>query len=209
MEKDKLYFDIGCHLGYWSLKNLVNVDKIVAVEASNITYKLLLDSLVDKSEQIVKLNYAVGNFKLPFINFYQADNSLLSTTNLDWITNPSNRFYQTSFEVIKAPTITLDILIKEYGVPDLIKIDIEGGELACLKSLTQKTPMITFEWASETQESTFKCLSYLQQLGYTQFFVQNGDDFLFRPINFYDISKCLETINKSRNKKDWGMIWVK
>lgn len=209
MEKDKLYFDIGSHLGYWSLKNLVNVDKIVAVEASNITYQLLLGNLVDKSEQIIKLNYAVGNYKLPYINFYQADNNLLSTTNLDWITNPSNRFYQTSFEVIKAPTITLDTLIKKYGVPDLIKIDVEGGELECLKSLTQKTPMITFEWASETQELTIQCLSYLQQVGYTRFFIQDGDDFLFRPTEFYDLSNCLTIIKRSKEKKDWGMIWVK
>lgn len=209
MEKDKLYFDIGSHLGYWSLKNLVNVDKIVAVEASNITYKLLQTNLAHKSDQIIKLNYAVGDFNLPFINFYQADNMLLSTTNLDWITNPSNRFYQTSFEVIKAPTITLDTLIKEYGVPELIKIDVEGGELECLKSLTQKTPMITFEWASETKESTFQCLSYLQQLGYTDFYIQYGDDFLFRPTEFYDISNCLRIINGSKEKKDWGMIWVK
>lgn len=209
MNKDRLYFDIGCHLGYWSVKNVDNVDKIVAVEASNITYQLLLNNLVDKSEQIIKLNYAVGNFKLPYINFYQADNKLLSTTNLDWITNPSNRFYQTSFEVIKAPTITLDKLIQQYGIPDLIKIDVEGGELECLLSLSQKAPMITFEWASETKELTFHCLSYLQQLGYSQFFIQNGDDFLFRPTKFYNISQCITIINESKEKKDWGMIWVK
>ena len=76
-------------------------------------------------------------------------------------------------------------------------------------TLTQKTPMITFEWASETKESTFQCLSYLQQLGYTDFYIQNGDDFLFRPTEFYDLCKCLRIINISKEKKDWGMIWVK
>ena len=59
MTKDKLYFDIGCHLGYWSLKNLVNVDKIVAVEASSITYQLLLNNLAHKSEQIIKISAAI------------------------------------------------------------------------------------------------------------------------------------------------------
>lgn len=55
MEKDKLYFDIGLHLGYWSLKNLINVPKIVVVEASYITYKLLQTNLADKSDQIIEL----------------------------------------------------------------------------------------------------------------------------------------------------------
>ena len=99
MTKDKLYFDIGCHLGFWSLKNLINADKIIAIEASNITYQLLLNKLADKSDKIIKLHYAVCNFKLPYIKFYHTDNMLLSTTNLDWITNPANRFYQTSFDL--------------------------------------------------------------------------------------------------------------
>ena len=69
--------------------------------------------------------------------------------------------------------------------------------------------MITFEWASETQELTIQCLSYLQLLKYSQFYVQYGDDFLFRPTRFYDIRECLTIITESKEKKDWGMIWVR
>jgi hypothetical protein len=105
--------------------------------------------------------------------------------------------------------IPLDKLIKKYGVPDLIKIDIEGGELECLSSLTQKTPMITFEWASETKNIAYNCLIHVQRLGFHNFFVQRGDDFLFRPHMFYDIKKCIDIIKNSNAQKHWGMIWTK
>ena len=49
-------------------------------------------------------------------------------------------------------TITIDKLIQEYGTPELIKIDVEGGEFECLSSLTQKVNNICFEWASETND---------------------------------------------------------
>ena len=53
--------------------------------------------------------------------------------------------------------------------------------------------------ASETQELTFKCLSYLQKIGYTHFYIQNGDVSYF--IEFYDISICLKIIKESQKKK--------
>lgn len=106
----------------------------------------------------------------------------------------------------------LDDLIKTYGLPDLIKIDVEGGEYDCVSSLTQKTSCLCFEWASETNDITFKCLDYLQKLGYVYFFMQNNEDeYVFRPkeTDYYDITIVKDLLQKSTPKKDWGMIWCK
>ena len=122
----------------------------------------------------------------------------------------NSRFYnQNHYDVIKSKTITIDKLISLYGVPELIKIDVEGGEFDCLSSLTQKVDNLCFEWASETNTITIKCLDYLCALGYNQFFVQNQDDYIYRPTNYNNVNIIKEYLNQTTPKKEWGMIWAK
>ena len=105
----------------------------------------------------------------------------------------------------------VDKLIEEYGMPELIKIDVEGGEYECVSSLTCKNKLICFEWSSETNDITLKCLDHLFKLGYKQYHKQDGDDYLFRPMNtdFYDISSVKNKLSNTTPKKDWGMIWCR
>ena len=79
----------------------------------------------------------------------------------------------------------------------MIKIDVEGGEYECITSLTQKVKLICFEWASEVNDITFKCIDYLLNLGYTQFYIQNCDNYLFRQQDndFYDISTIKNSLS--------------
>ncbi len=90
----------------------------------------------------------------------------------------------------------------------MIKIDVEGGEYECITSLNQKVKMLCFEWASEVNDITFKCIDYLLNLGFTQFYIQNEDNYLFRPQDndFYTIKKEL---SNTIPKQNWGMIWCK
>ena len=124
------------------------------------------------------------------ITFYQAECDVLSTIDKDWLAKDSSRFYNYKYREIMCKTLTIDKLIEYYGLPDLIKIDVEGGEYECIVSLTQKVKLLCFEWASEVNYITFKCIDYLLHLGFTQFYIQNQDNYLFRPQDndFYDIS---------------------
>lgn len=203
-----MYFDIGCHLGYWSIKNINNCNKIIAVEASPITFDFLKKNC--NNNKITILNYAVCDNNLEDIYFYHAKNNLLlSTINKDWLTNENNRFNNTIFEKCIVKTITLDKLIEIYGEPELIKIDVEGGEYNCIKSLSKKVKLLCFEWASEMNSTTFKILDYLNNIGFSEYYLQFGDEFLFRPDIFYDISNIKQKLNNTKIKKDWGMIWCK
>ena len=98
-----------------------------------------------------------------------------------------------------------------YGLPDLIKIDVEGGEYECISSLTQKVKLLCFEWASEVNSITFKCIDYLFTIGFTQFYIQDGDHYTFRPDDnsFYDIHITKNKLLITKEKIDWGMIWCK
>ena len=52
--------------------------------------------------------------------------------------------------------------------------------------MTKKVPLLCFEWAAETMGIAIRSLSYLESLGFTEFAIQNGDNYLFRPNQFTD-----------------------
>ena len=124
-----MYFDIGSNIGKWSLSNINLCDKIISVEASPITFNRLVNHC--KHDKIILLNYAVCN-QAEDITFYQADIDSLSTINKEWLTAETSRFYNHHYTEITCKTITIDKLIERYGLPDLIKIDVEGGEYECI-----------------------------------------------------------------------------
>jgi FkbM family methyltransferase len=204
-----MYFDIGANIGKWSLANINQCKKIITIEASPITFNKLVDNC--KNDKIILLNYAVCNNNGNDITFYQAESDTLSTINKEWLTAESSRFYNQRYTEINCKTITIDKLIEQYGLPDMIKIDVEGGEYECICSLTQKVKLLCFEWASETNIITFNCIDYLYNLGYTQYYIQIFDDYSFRPQDndFYDINTIKTKLSNTIPKEDWGMIWCK
>jgi FkbM family methyltransferase len=204
-----MYFDIGSNIGKWALSNIHSCDKIIAVEASPKTFSRLVDNC--KNDNIILLNYAVCNNNNNDITFYQAESDTISTINKEWLTKETSRFYNYPYSVITCKTISIDNLIEQYGMPELIKIDVEGGEYECIQSLTQKVNLICFEWASETNSITFNCIDYLFTLGYTKYYIQNTDEYTFRPRDndFYDISTIKTKLLNTTPKVDWGMIWCK
>lgn len=201
-----LAFDIGANIGLWTEANLNKFDKIISIEASPITFEKLKQC---KNYKENLLNYAICDNNGKDIKFYHANRDTLSTLNKDWLTDSKSRFFNDTYTEIICKTKTIDDLIKEYGKPDLLKIDVEGGEYDCVKSLTQKVHCLCFEWAAEMNNITYKCLEYLSVLGFTKFYIQMDDDYTFFPKTnvFEDLSLVKEKLSKMIEKKDWGMIW--
>jgi len=204
-----MFFDIGANIGKWSLANLQQSEKIIVVEASPTTFRRLIEN-VGNNPKLTCLNYAVCNCDDEYITFYNSAADTLSTINKDWHVSETSRFYnQFAYKEIKCKTIKLDALIQQYGVPELIKIDVEGGEFECVSSLTQKVNHLCFEWASETNDITFKCIDHLLSIGYTEFSIQFNDDYTYRPQLYRNATIVKEHLSKTTPKNEWGMIWAK
>jgi FkbM family methyltransferase len=207
-----MYFDIGANIGKWTAENLNTADKIIVVEASPSTYYKLTQNLSNLNrDNIICLNLAVCDNNNNPVTFYNCRTDTISTINKEWLTDEKSRFCNIDrYEEITVDTITIDRMISLFGEPELIKVDVEGGEYECIKSLTKKVSNLCFEWASEMNDVSFKSLDYLYSLGFQKFHLQFEDNYTYRPNEY---NETLETIKeKLRNttpKKEWGMIWCK
>jgi len=206
-----LIFDIGANIGRYTetyAKNPANT--VISVEASTTTYPILVSNVL-KYTNVTPLHYAVSNTPDQSITFYECQSDVLSTLDLNWLISPESRFggKQIYREVI-VPTIAIDALISRYGMPDILKVDVEGAEEYVLYSLTQKTPVVAFEWAAEWRDSLKRAIDHVVSLGYSKFHLQKEDKYDYFPSEFMLSSEeCKAFLTNSTNKVDWGMIWAK
>lgn len=203
-----MFFDIGSNEGKWSIANSKYADKIIAIDASPTAFYRLTQN-VKNYPNIVCLNYAVCN-STEDVTFYNSSCDTISTLNINWLVSENSRFCnQWSYNEVKCKTISIDKLINTYGEPDLVKIDVECGEYEVISSLTKKVKELCFEWSSETNDITFKCIDYLISLGFTEFTYQLDDDYTFRPDKYKTAHDVVEFLKTTTPKKEWGMIWAR
>jgi FkbM family methyltransferase len=207
-----LIFDIGANIGKYSstfAKNSENT--IISVEASPNTFNILKVNMLPFTN-VTALEYAVCNSKEPYITFYNCQSHTLSTLDINWLTSSDSRFgdHGGRFNEIQVKTISLDALIEKYGIPDILKIDVEGAEEQVIKSLSQKVPVLLFEWAAEWKDSLKRAIDHLTSLGFSRFHVQKEDMYSYYPPDFELTSdECKMLLDISTIKIDWGMIWAK
>jgi FkbM family methyltransferase len=206
----KLIFDIGANAGKFTDEcfNKYPEATIVLVEAHPELAKKLTEKY--KNPNLIVLNYAVDSFSNKEIDFYISDvYDEISTASLDWVNNSRFTNKYNWNRVVKVKTISLDDLIKSYGIPDLLKIDVENYEYQVFQGLTSKCKDICFEWTEEKYELADKCCKYLKNLGYLEFGYVDYD----KPLDFPLIYTKWEDSNFHKYVKipglKWGMIYCK
>jgi hypothetical protein len=143
--------------------------------------------------------------------YYCAAADTISTLDRDWLSSDHSRFgnYRNSIREVRVPTTSLDKLIAQYGIPDTLKVDVEGAENLVLASLTQKVPVLCFEWAAEWRDKNKQCITHLAALGFSRFHIQMEDKYDYLP-PAYDrtTDEVLAFFDTARDKVDWGMVWA-
>ena len=207
----KTYFDIGANKGDYTnylLTNL-NADKVICVEANKFEANVLSSRYVHNN--VIIINKAISNINNESIPFYVCPEcDVVSTADEQWRTN--SRFSQPDRQWIKTliNTITIDELIKEYGIPTHIKLDVEGYEYVALQGMTKNYCQLRFEWAEEKIDEMVLSLQHLIKIGYTTFGVMAGDTYHSIPEEYMSGTDMIEFLKNKCDpaRKDlWGMIF--
>jgi len=212
-DNKKRLFDIGANVGAYAQARWDTGEyaKLICIDANEVAFGRL-ETRFENNPNVIAINAAVGAEDDKTLKFYQTQATVLSTVNPDWLNTPGFRFHGNQaahiIKEIEIQQVTLDKLIRIYGVPDLIKIDVVGYEETVVKGLTQKTPELCFEWVEEMEQACIRTVAYLSKLGFKEYAIQHEDDYVYAPHDYRSIREFnlsdLHTV-----KDDWGMVWVR
>jgi FkbM family methyltransferase len=226
----KLAFDIGANIGEFTKSILDKFEKIVCFDPiEECLLKLKSSDFYDKNKIILE-NIAISDRDEEQL-FYICEDSIktpcyaISSLNYDWTIK--SRFvdmthYNESLKLIEKSHVfnktinvkcnTLETIIKKYGVPDFIKIDVEGHEFTILNNfnLLLENTVFCFEWTEEFKNELLNTIEHLDALGYKKFYCLYEDKFLETIPEWKDKNSFLDFNSFIPQRKQlWGMIYFR
>jgi len=187
--KGGLAFDIGAHVGDRTGSFLRLGARVVAVEPQPRVFRALR-LMYGRQPKITLERKAVGASvgTVPF--FVNSANPTISTASTELIdAAQAARGWQGQDwdHQIDVPVIRLDDLIAKYGIPDFIKIDVEGYEADVLRGLSHPVPLLSFEFTTIQPKITIQCLQILSALGMYEFNYSLGEEHRLEHARWQDL----------------------
>lgn len=172
VQSGSIVFDVGANIGQYSLifSEKVGVEgKVIAIEPDSKNFAFLsFNKEINRCNNLICLNCGV-NSEDTVLEFYQ--DSLTGGRRGSFIQSYVGENYK-GYN-IWVNLRKLDAIIKDYGQPCFVKIDVEGYEVKALEGLSQTLDHCTFliEVRKETKQTVF---NYFQTKGYQCFLIESS-----------------------------------
>lgn len=167
-----LIYDVGAHVGEDTDFYLRKGFSVVAIEANPV--------LAQRLKQKFQSNISAGRLCLVDaaiaenpgeVDFYvNQANSAWGTIRPDWAGRNAHLGGASKLTRIKA--VTFSELLRKYGVPYYLKIDIEGADLLCLEGLVSQSDrpkFVSIESEKRSWKNLVREFEIFKQLGYSRF----------------------------------------
>jgi len=184
-------YDVGMHRGEDTQYYLKKGFRVVGFEADPGLVEYCRNRFTEAIEQnrltiihgavVDSSSIEAGQSKVRF--YRNVNKSVWGTTNHAWASR--NERFGTRNEAIEVDAVDFVESVKKYGIPYYMKIDIEGADTICLKTLSGfelKPDYVSIESEKVSFERLVEEFELLEQLGYDRFIaVQQGTIQLQQP----------------------------
>ena len=154
-----LVFDVGANVGKFAEVFASVGGRVVAVEPNSDCMRHI--QICYTGQKVEAIQAAVGPRNgLAVLNLSDErdDISSLSQEFMGVLEREHPEYKGTWAKRVTVPVITLDALIERYGIPDFIKIDVEGFEEFVLDGLSAQPRLLSFEFNAACPDVTVRCL---------------------------------------------------
>lgn len=209
--RNGLVFDIGAHAGDRTYCFRKLGARVISIEPQKIFAAFLkIDNLLYANVTVLtNVVSEINGLKTLQINSQNPTVSTLSNSFIQAANDRGNEWQGQAWDrSITVHSVTLDFLITQYGVPDFIKIDVEGAELDVLCGLTQVVPGISFEFTLIQRELAFDCIRRCEALGMRQFNISLGEAHTFIFDSWTDATALSFYISGLPNEANSGDVYA-
>lgn len=174
-----LVYDLGLYDAADTRYFLSTGHRVVAVEAN--------PALVSRAHALLAREIASGQLTIINAAIAPTHSSVTLTINRDNLGGSSTCdgavAAKNRGETIVVQGITLPEIFEQHGIPKYLKVDIEGCDSICVRTLTRETrpTFVSFELGADIGSM----IDHLQQIGFTRFKVI--DQAFFRELSRYNM----------------------
>lgn len=181
IQESNLVFDIGGNIGQYALvfsKIVGDSGRVITIEPDYKNYSFLQFNInINNFKNVLCLKCGISDTS-GVIKFFRDTETGGRTGSFD------EKFVMKNFKGFteEVETRTFDSLIDDFGVPDFVKIDVEGFEAQVIKGLTKplKKTIFLVEVREETKNDIF---NYFSTNGYNCNLIDNEEDVLITTCN--------------------------
>jgi FkbM family methyltransferase len=206
-----LVFDIGAHVGdrVASFRRLGA--RVVAAEPQPAAMRALR-LMFGRDPGVTLVGGAVGAAVGTARMFVNTANPTVSTLSEGFIAAADGApgwEGQAWDGAIDVAVTTLDTLIATHGLPDFIKIDVEGHEPEVLAGLSQTPPALSFEMTTIQRDPALRALDRVASLGPYRFNLSLGETHDLTMEDWVTAGQMADTLRALPHDANSGDIYAK